>query len=842
MMGFREILVISRARLRERAVVMQELLAILGIAVGVALLFATQVASQSLDGSVRQLATQLVGGTQYQIDARSSEGFPERVLSEVRALPGVRAALPLLEAHATIVGSSGRASIDLIGADPRFARLGGPLLRRFSVRQLAHQRAIGLPAPLAASIGAQALQDVELQIEGREVETLVGAKLGESEVGELADSQIALAPLSYAQQLTGTKGRVNRVFVQVSPGHHAEAQAGLRRVAAAGDLNLEPADFDATLFAVAYGPAQQSEGLFSLISAFVGFLFAFTAMLLTVPERRRLIEGMRRRGNTRQMTLQVLVFDALAIGVLGCGLGLLAGELLSIKAFHAQPGYLAFAFPVGSPRIVTWAVVAEAAAGGMLASFIGVLAPVRDILARPLRSPAARERAPRGWRLFRVAVGVVCLAITTLILVLAPQDALVGSITLIVAMLVLLSFLFDAIITAFERVQRAFRWTSTRLAIAELRDPLTRVRSLAVAATGAIAVFGSVAISGAQSDLQNGLNRTAYEWSHATDLWVSTPGVQNTLATTPFPASVAAKLSPVPGLRSIAIYRGGFLDFGDRRVWVIAPPPTSAAPLPPGQLTAGNIAEANRRLRGHGWAILSEAIASELHLHIGEAFTLPSPRPMTFRLAGLSTNGGWPPGAVIINSEDYARAWGSTAASALNIDLAPGTSPASARAQVIRALGPNSVLAVQTAGERQSAWNRVSHEGLARLTEIATLVLIAAILAMAGVITSMLWQRRSRIAHLRSRGFTRGLAWRVLFFESAILLIAGCSIGAVFGLYGQLLLSHALTAVTGFPLLVRVGPVIALTRVAIVSIAALAIVAVPGYFTARTRATMVKPA
>jgi putative ABC transport system permease protein len=249
----------------------------------------------------------------------------------------------------------------------------------------------------------------------------------------------------------------------------------------------------------------------------------------------------------------------------------------------------------------------------------------------------------------------VCLAITTLILVLAPQDALVGSITLIVAMLVLLSFLFDAIITAFERVQRAFRWTSTRLAIAELRDPLTRVRSLAVAATGAIAVFGSVAISGAQSDLQNGLNRTAYEWSHATDLWVSPPGVQNTLATTPFPASVAAKLSPVPGLRSIAIYRGGFLDFGDRRVWVIAPPPTSAAPLPPGQLTAGNIAEANRRLRGHGWAILSEAIASELHLHIGEPFTLPSPRPMTFRLAGLSTNGGWPPGAVIINSEDYAR-------------------------------------------------------------------------------------------------------------------------------------------------------------------------------------------
>jgi putative ABC transport system permease protein len=842
MMGLGEILFISRARLRERVVVVQEVLAIVGIAIGVALLFASQVASQSVDGSVRQLTKQLVGGTQYQLDARDSEGFSERVVDQVRGLPGVRAALPLLEQQATVIGPSGRASVDLIGADPRFARLGGSLLRRFSARQLSHQRAIGLPSPLAGSIGVGALQIVELQIGGHDVETLVGATLGESEVGELADSQIALAPISYAQKLTGSRGRVSRVFVQVLPGRQAEVESGLLRVAAAGDLNLEPADFDATLFAVAYGPAQQSQGLFSLISAFVGFLFAFTAMLLTVPERRRLIEAMRRRGYTRPMIVQVLVFDASVIGALACILGLLVGEILSIEVFHAQPGYLSFAFPVGSPRIVTWLAVAEATVAGMLAAFIGVLAPVRDILARPLRSPDARERAPRGWSVLRIGAGSVCLAITTIILIFRPQDALVGSITLIVAMLCSLSFLFDGIVAVFDAMQRPFHAASTRLALSELRDPLTRVRSVAVAATGAIAVFGSVAITGAQHNLQNGLDRTAYEWNHATDLWVSIPGAANTLGTTRFPASIASKLSRLPGLRSVAIYRGSFLDFGDRRVWVIAPPRSSSAPLPPGQLTVGNIAEANARLRGHGWAVLSEAIAAELHLHIGESCTLPSPRPTTFRLAGLSTNGGWPPGAITINAADYAGAWGSQAASALNVDLAPGASPARARAQIIRALGPSAALAVQTASERTSKWNTISHQGLARLTEIARLVLIAAILAMAGVIASMIWQRRDRIAYIRRQGFTRGLAWRVLFFESAILLVAGCSIGAVVGLYGQLLLSHALTSVTGFPLVVGIGPFIALSSVAIVSIAALAIVAVPGYFAARVRATMVKPA
>ena len=46
---------------------------------------------------------------------------------------------------------------------------------------------------------------------------------------------------------------------------------------------------------------------------------------------------------------------------------------------------------------------------------------------------------------------------------------------------------------------------ATRIAVIELRSTKTRVRSIAIAATGAIAVFGSVAIQGAQRNLQEGL-------------------------------------------------------------------------------------------------------------------------------------------------------------------------------------------------------------------------------------------------------------------------------------------------------------------------------------------------
>ena len=74
-MGLTSILRIYRARLRVRIVLVQELLAVTGLAVGVALLFASQVASTSLNRSVSQLTRDLVGNMQLQLQARSPHGL-----------------------------------------------------------------------------------------------------------------------------------------------------------------------------------------------------------------------------------------------------------------------------------------------------------------------------------------------------------------------------------------------------------------------------------------------------------------------------------------------------------------------------------------------------------------------------------------------------------------------------------------------------------------------------------------------------------------------------------------------------------------------------------------------
>jgi putative ABC transport system permease protein len=837
-MALSSILRIYRMRLRVRLVLVQELLAVLGLAVGVALLFASQVASTSLNRSVARLSEDLVGNMQLQLQARGPQGFDKRLLIRVQHIPGVVEALPVLEEQADVIGPRGRESVQLLGSDPRFAHTGGPLLRHFSAEQLAHQQELALPAPVAKAIGAESLLPIEIQVGTRITSTLLGATLQQGDIGELVNSPVAIAPVGYAEALSGTAGRVTRIFIRTAPGREAQVRAALVALAA-GRLNVEPADFDSTLFAKAAAPANQAADLFSAISALVGFMFAFNAMLMTAPLRRELLAELHRQGAKRWTRISTLLFNALALGLFGCVLGLALGDAASIALTHASPGYLAYAFPVGSQRVVSWQSVGLAVAAGMLASCVGVLAPLRGELAHPLRGGTGQGSGPtRPWQAARIGGGLGCLAATTAMLVLDPGDAILASVLLAIALLALLAPLLGAAIEAFSRLSRSLGSAAMGLAVIELRTPETRSRSLAIAATGAIAVFGSVAIQGAHGNLQSGLDRTAADMNRVADIWVSTPGSANTLGTTPFAITSAARLARLGQVRSLGIYRGGFLDVGDRRVWMIAPPRDSPEPLPPGQLLEGNLALANTRLRTGGWAVVSRAIAEEHHLRIGNSFVLPSPTPTTFRVAALSTNVGWPPGAIIVNSSDYARAWGSSDASAYNITLRPGVSPSQGSAAVRAALGSHSGLSVQTAHQRELEWRASSHQGLARLSQIALLVLSAAALAMAGAMAAMIWQRRPQLAYLKRQGYSGGVLWRVLLYESTLLLGAGCSIGALFGLYGQLLLSHALGSVTGFPIVFSVGTMVAVWSVALVSVAAAAIVAVPGFVATRVTASV----
>jgi putative ABC transport system permease protein len=824
-------------RVRLRARLTQELFAVLGIAIGVALLYASQVANTSLDSSVQRLTSGIVGQMRFQVAARDSHGFDEGVLSRVARLPGVEAVAPVLEQDANVVGPSGERSIDLVGTDPRLARYGGSIARRAGSLPLG-LRAFTMPASVAAEVGVSSIRPVTLQIGVRVAKVLLVPRALVGGAGSLGDSPIGLSSLRTVQRLAGLPGRLTSVYVRSPARLDRSVRAELRRFAA-GRFNVAPADLTTTLFRRAAGPVNQSTGLFSALSALVGFLFAFNALMLTVPQRRSLIEDLRLDGYTRRMIFQVLMLDALVLGVIASALGLLLGDVLSIVVFSSSPGYLSFAFPVGSERIVTVWSALIALLGGMLAAAAGVLLPLRATISeRPLRIAQSVPQGVRDGPRWLVGVAAVCLASTTAILLAAPQSAIVGVVTLTAALVLSLPGLLDLTVRAGGRVQDLLSSTAFYLALIELRSSSHRARSLAVAATGAIAVFGSVSIQGARGSLDHGLQASAVANDSRAGVWVIAAGSSNVLATTAFSDVHRRSLERLPGVRSVELYRGSFFDWGTRRVWVLAQPRADPDPLAGTQLVEGELARASARLRAGGWVVLARAIADEHHLRVGEAFTLPTTRPTRLRVAALSTNLGWPPGAIVMNADDYARAWASLDPSAYQLELAPHASPKAVAREAREALGPESGLVVETAGQRERRQFATAAQALSRLQQIRTLVVIAAVLAMAAAMAAMIWQRRMRLADMKVDGFSRVVLWRALVWESAILLGLGCGLGAAFGMFGQLLLTRALSVVTGFPV-VESSPVqTALANFALITLVAVTMVALPGYAAARIRPTV----
>jgi putative ABC transport system permease protein len=381
------------------------------------------------------------------------------------------------------------------------------------------------------------------------------------------------------------------------------------------------------------------------------------------------------------------------------------------------------------------------------------------------------------------------------------------------------------------------RWRS-----ASLRA--TTLRSLALAATGAVAIFGSVALGGARGDLLRGIRMFAHSYAADASIWVGNPG--DNQATVDFLADGAARrIARIPGVASVRAFQGGFLDLGNRRVWIVARPWGAEREVLDSQISSGNATVAIAELGRHGWIAVSGQIAEEHHLGVGGTLTLPTPTgDASFRVAATTTNLAWSPGAIFMSTADYGRLWATAAPTALGVDVARGVdvaggvSVAGVRRAIERVLGPASGLEVSTAHAREARIDALTSEGLRQLGEISTLLLIAAILALAAALTSAIWQRRVSLAALRLSGVRSHRLRLILGVESALILAAGCATGAVAGIYGEVVIDGYLAHVTGFPVAGPGASFRSLELFVVVLVTVLAIAAVPGWLASRVSPTL----
>ncbi|MGH2903941.1 MAG: FtsX-like permease family protein [Solirubrobacteraceae bacterium] len=822
----------------------QECFAGIGIAIAVALVFAATLAEGSISSSAGAAVRVVVGPASLQLRARSDDGFSEAPLARVRRLPGVEQAAPLLEQTASIVGANGSSTtVDLAGVDLRLAVLDG-LAEKLPVGAL-KGGGISLSSASAHALGISGKRgEVTLQARGRSERLGVSTVFGAETAGALAHTLVAVMPLRDMQRFAGLRDRVTRILVQTQPGAEATVRAELERLAG-GRIEVAPADEDIAALRQALGPSGLASGLFAAIGALLGFLIAFNAMLLTVSDRRRTISDLRVAGAKRTTIVEMVFFQALCLGIAASLIGLLAGYGLSVGVLHQSTRYLAGAFTLSSATVVQTRALLASFLGGVLATCLASGVVLLDLRRSHARDAIYEEGGIPGNALNGAAqrslfAAALCLlAGASALLLLAPAAAIAATALLALATVCAVPLAFTGVLHLAQGVaERWQRISILPIALASLRA--STMRSLALAATGAVALFGSVALGGSRANLLDGIGTFAHSYVADADLWVANPGDNQAVAT--FAAGdYAQRISRLPAVASVQSFQGGFLQLAQRRVWIIARPPGGDREVLRSQVTGGDWADAVKRLGEGGWIAVSKQIAAEHHTGVGGSLILPTPTGnVRFRVAATTTNLAWPPGVIFIGAADYSHDWSPTHATdptALGVRLRPGANAVAAQSAIERALGggPGSGdgLEVSLARARARRIEALASEGLAQLQEISTLLLIAAICAMFAALASSVYQRRAALAALRLSGATRNSVRAVLALEALLMLGTGCLVGAVAGVYGQVVVDAFLRHVTGFPLASPTGSARPLEVFALVLAFALALGAIPGWLASR---------
>ena len=795
------LLMFYRRHLRVQPV--RELMAVGGVAAGVALLFAVQVAHGSITGSFEEIAHGVAGRATLEVAARGPEGFSEKISEEIERTPGVKAAAPLVELPIVVVGPRARRALTLVGASEQVTALGGALTQSFQhAADSSHRGLIVLTQATASAIGVRPGQNIRVLVGERTETVTVDATVGSGDLGAAAESPIAAAPLGAAQGLAGHGENVTRVLLQPRAGQEASVRSRLTR-RFGGFLNVRTVDTEAKLLDGAAGPEKQVTLLFGAISLLAGMILAFNALLLTSDERGRFISSLIKTGAKDSTIIASLVFDALVLGVIGSVIGLAAGDAISLIAYRTVPGYIAAAFAIGGQRVIGIETVLLALAGGMAAALVAAGIPAIVIL----RGSAAAEPegVGRGVSLtgkLRISdtivfvCGALLFGVSVATALLAPALTVVALLGLTGGLVICLPLVSHHLLAFGHRLAQKSRNASARLSVAELRAAPARL--IALLATGSIAALLMVVIGGSVADVQHAASRGAADLLSSASVWVKPGGPENVYTTQPFAyQATQSQIQQASAVTSVLAWRDSFLDLPTRRVWVLGVPRQTPDQIAPSQLIEGSLATADQRIREGGWVAISQPIAKEKHLHIGQSFQLPTPAGnASFRLAATIANYGWLPGAIVMSANDHAKLWSNTA-SELAVSLRPGVSPEEGRKAVLAALPAGSALAIKTNSERHAEVSAVLGSTLQRLNDTTIVVIIATIVSVIALMIGAIWQRRGRLNSLMSIGMGTGQLAALVTYESATVLLSGCVIGIAAGLVGQLLIDGWLHQTTG---------------------------------------------
>jgi putative ABC transport system permease protein len=369
--------------MRHRA---QTLLAVLGIAVGVAAWVSVHSASRGVQHAFDVSVVQAFGDASHQL-LPLELGLPESWYVELRRTLGVREAAPVLSARVRLDPSMGRAlggaqaesALELLGVDPlaeltmrrEGTAIGGANADWLNL--LGPGNPVAVSSSLAGRLGLQGGDELRLQRPQGLVSLRVAAVVEEARWPVSHDA--LLTDLAVAQSVLGRPGELTRVDLRLDPRLEQRVAAWLPP--AAELVTTEAHSAAVADMTRAYRLNLQALGLLTLL---VGTLLVYSTVTHLVVQRRWLFGRFLALGlpgaALRRLVLLEAALLGLAGGILGTALGaVLAERLLALMAASIADIY--FRFEVQTLPLDAF-VLAAGPMLGLTAALAGALAPARE--------------------------------------------------------------------------------------------------------------------------------------------------------------------------------------------------------------------------------------------------------------------------------------------------------------------------------------------------------------------------------------------------------------------------------------------------------------------------------
>lgn len=780
------------------------LLTVVAIALGVGVYFAIQTANAALVDSLAQTVEQLAGRATLQVTAGES-GFPEAVLDQVRATPGVAAAEPIVEvvAHTAYadegnllvlgIDSTGDQQLRQYQFDRALSQVADPITyladphsilvsRAFAQR---HGLTMGARVPLYTAQGR-----AEFTVRGIFQPTGIGAVFG----GNVAVMDV------YAAQLAFDRGRsFDRVDILNAAGTEVGQLQARLRAHLAGLEVARPATRGQAL-ENAVTAMRLGMSMTSVIALLVGAYLIFNAFMISVDQRWKDIGILRALGVEQGMIATMFLSEALLIGTIGSLLGIAGGYGAARAASQLMGSIAASVYGTVATDVAPHLQLQRALGAlglGVLASLGAAWLPARaaarldPTLALHHIEVRSREGA-LGWS--RLLAGAALMALSLALIEWLPgRVGMARQFWFAAVMLCGLTLLLPALVLTAARLLRpafdACAGAEGALGIdAMIAAPRRSSVTVGALMIGLMFTFSTAAYI---QSYRHMIDRWTQQMLNA-DLFVATSALLRTTSFH-FDENLGRRIAQLPQVARVENVRFAMIPYrGDSAALIAIEMDgflarAAAAIHDPSPQAQG-------ALRSGRAVLVSSNFAARWGTRVGDRLQLVSPQgTLEIVVAGTLDDYRSDKGSVFIDRALYRRWWRDTAVDFVDVSLKPGQSAALTKQAIERLLnGEQHALVYTNAQFRQWIYGIVDRFFL--LNDIQLIVaIVVAVLGLVNTLVISALERQREFAILRVLGALPAQLRRLVLLEAVAIALVGVLIGAFGALFNIEFLSRTVS-------------------------------------------------